>query len=77
MTRQEAEHALNMLIELQLIKAIKATREGKFKEEKKMIEETIQIFEQNLPDWSNQIPDCHAFIIRKLAQIQEKEQEER
>ena len=39
MTRQEAEHALNMLIELQLIKAIKATREGKFKEEKKMIEE--------------------------------------
>ena len=44
MTSQEAEHALNMLIELQLIKAIKATREGNFKEDKKIIEETIQIF---------------------------------
>ena len=77
MTSQEAEHALNMLIELQLIKAIKATREGNFKEEKKMIEETIQIFEQNLPDWCKQIPDCHTFITRRLAKIQEKEQEER
>ena len=69
MTTQEAEHALNMLIELELSKAIKATKEGNFPEEKKMIEETIQIFEQNLPQWSKQIPDCHAFIMKKLAQL--------
>lgn len=76
MTLQEVEYRLNALIELELAKAIKAIKECHFKNEIEQIQEAIQNFEANLPEWSKALPDPHQFIMRKLKKLEQREEEQ-
>ena len=44
-------HALSILVELDLYKRIRATREGNFQNGKEMIANAIDSFEKGLPDY--------------------------
>ncbi len=66
-------HALSILVELDLYKRIRATREGNFqKNGKEMIANAIDSFEKGLPDYLSELEGSHEFIINKVKSIDQE-----
>lgn len=69
--REGLEHDLAVLVELDLYTRIRAIRDGSFPNEAEMIEQTVEAFENGLPENLKQIPNCHTIIIETLTQVEE------
>ena len=60
---------LSILVEQDLHKRVRAIREGNFPNESEMIQQTIELFEKNLPDYLKGLEGSHEFIIKKINKI--------
>lgn len=72
---EELEHALRVLVEMDLYRRIRAIREGKFPNEEEMISETIQSFENTLPENLQQVPNRHEIIIDTINRAEKNAEE--
>lgn len=75
---EEAKYWLSILIEQDLYKRIKATKEGNFPDEEEMIKGCIESFTNTLPEWTIIIPDLRMFISNEIerCEMHDKEVEE-
>lgn len=70
--REGLEHDLAVLVELDLYTRIRAIRDGSFPNEAEMIEQTVESFENGLPEHLKQTPNCHDIIIETLTQVEKE-----
>lgn len=70
--REGLEHELAVLVEWDLYTRIRAIRDGNFPNERKMIEETLISFENELPKHLKEIPDYHNIIRETLKKVEEE-----
>lgn len=60
---------LSILVEQDLYKRVRVIREGNFPNESEIIQQTIESFEEGLPDYLKGLEGSHNFIIKKIDQI--------
>lgn len=72
---EELEHALRVLIEIDLYRRIRAIREGLFPNEGEMISEAIQSFENTLPENLQKVPNKHEIIIDTINRAEKNAEE--
>ena len=70
--RERLEHDLSILVELDLYTRIRAIRDGSFPDEEKMVKQTVKSFEDGLPEYLKQIPNCHSIIVETLKRVEEE-----
>lgn len=69
--REELEHNLAVLVELDLHTRVRAIRDGAFPNEEEMIKETVTSFEKGLPENLRQLPNCHDIIVKTLKKVED------